>query len=413
MNILDRLEELGKDVEARWGKVSFAKETFPGIAADALKESAIHNLFGLEEFVRALWSRQGLPVQFALENTFGQPPVTCYSNQERGFLVDLYFWVTPDISIHSHGFRGAFTVLHGKSLHCQYAFETREPLGEDALVGDLRLQKSSFLKPGDIQEILPGEAFIHQVWHIGFPTVSLAIRTFNEGLLQYSYCKPHLAFVFNKESVPLQKKKRDTFFMLHQIQHPLEEELLEDLLLTTGFSLGLFYFLAHRTEDEALERTRRLLEKLPSFRRWVPEILESLKQGKEERADWSRLRNEDERFLLAVLSSCSKRSDILNLVSAYASEGAPEANLLKWLKGLLRHKKVDFRLNKTALDVLGLLLCGNGEPQICEALCKKYAVDNSEAFQNDIHTFLEQLHAVELLKPLLSDPAPSASALVV
>ena len=169
--MIDKIEALGQEVETLWQKEAYAKEVFPEIAFKVLQENKLHERFNLNEFLRALWERKGLPKQLSMTNDFGQPPITFYFNTKQNFLIDIYFWVTPEISIHSHGFRGAFTVLHGESLQCLYDFDIKEPLDDGAFIGDLSLKKATLLKKGEVQKILPGPAFIHQVWHIGFPTV--------------------------------------------------------------------------------------------------------------------------------------------------------------------------------------------------------------------------------------------------
>jgi len=146
----------------------------------------------LDELLTSFWAVKKLPKQLQLDGTFGEPAITLV--RKKNFLIDIYFWVKPDISIHLHRFQGAFTILMGRSLQSHYAFQEKENLKDHVLIGNLSLKKTCLLHPGDVQKIVNGSKFIHQVWHLSFPTVSLVIRNLrNPNQNQYRYLKPHLA----------------------------------------------------------------------------------------------------------------------------------------------------------------------------------------------------------------------------
>ncbi len=116
-----------------------------------------------------------LPEQLNIYNHFGQPPVTIYNNGI--FVIDIYFWMHADTSLHSHAFSGAFKVLFGKSLHEEYEIKTKNKYTHDIHLNEIKRVKSEILKPKDIREIKSGKDLNHRVVHLSSPTVTLCIRT--------------------------------------------------------------------------------------------------------------------------------------------------------------------------------------------------------------------------------------------
>ncbi len=133
-----------------------------------------------------------LPEQVSLHNTFGQPPITLFN--DGNFVVDLYLWVAADTSVHSHGFRGAFRVLHGNSLQETYTVKVSRRIAPGVMECDPGVPEMAILEPGDVRTILPAEKLTHRVIHLESPTVTLCVKTINEpGLHQWEYYPDGLA----------------------------------------------------------------------------------------------------------------------------------------------------------------------------------------------------------------------------
>lgn len=156
------------------------RSDFPEIALRMLSE--FEYKLSQHEFdaMIANWmlANRNLPEQINLHNTFGEPPVTIYNNGE--FVIDLYIWIGADTSIHSHGFRGAFRVLHGKSLHETYEVKVTGSITDDVELTKLTLVNVEILKAGDVRMIAPGRDLTHRVIHLEGPTVTLCVKTINE-----------------------------------------------------------------------------------------------------------------------------------------------------------------------------------------------------------------------------------------
>lgn len=397
--MIEKIVRLGKEVETLWKKERYRKEAFSGVAFQVLKKSNVHKRFHAEDFFPWLLKTKSLPKQLSLYSGFGQPPITLYRNDPLNFLIDIYFWVTPDIAIHSHGFRGAFTILQGKSLHCLYEFPIEENFKDELLLGDLSLKEVALLKEGNVEEIPLGEKFIHQVWHVSFPTLSLVIRTAKWDGPQYTYLKPHLAFRY-RSSTPLQMKQMDTLLMLHHTKSPLKERFLESLVSTSRPHVGLMYLKRYLDETHDLKTVTKILKKNSTTQKYTPYLLKSFQHTHETWLNWQQIQNEKERLFLSLLQIFTEKKKLAHFLRTYFSEKRNEMFRPAWLEGLLQQKKLPFQLNETAMEVFKLLLRGYSEEEVSQRLSGIYSVKNSKTFQKEIHTFCRDLRSIELLKGL-------------
>jgi hypothetical protein len=188
------LDALARRVALEWRRANGKLASFTGIATRALEafDYDLTNTQLDEALSRWFLETSDLPDQVNLHNTFGQPPVTVFNNGR--FVVDLYFWLTFDTSIHSHGFRGAFRVLHGKSLHEVFTVKTSRAIAPDVELVQLGAPQASLLKPGDVRSIQPGQDLTHGVIHLEIPTVTLCVKTINEPrIAQWKYFPNGLA----------------------------------------------------------------------------------------------------------------------------------------------------------------------------------------------------------------------------
>lgn len=182
---MDLLLALSQKIEQ-----NFDLNDFPKMAFETLDKFEFN--FGIEVLEQALsqWllGLEKLPPQVNLYNVFGEPSVSIFNNEK--FSVDLYFWRTNDTLIHSHGFRGAFKVLYGNSLHEEFSVKTEDDLirksplgkdlGSDVLSSKVSRTKFEILKTGDTRTIFPAMGLVHRVLHLDNPTVTLCIRTVND-----------------------------------------------------------------------------------------------------------------------------------------------------------------------------------------------------------------------------------------
>lgn len=181
-------------METSWAQTGYAPQEFTNLATENLAKLSyqldLKQLNGL--LTKWLLTANRLPEQVNVHNTFGQPPITVFNNGK--FVVDIYIWRGCDTSIHSHGFRGAFRVLHGHSLHEVFDVETESIVAPDVLLTRLRRPKLEILSAGDVRTIEPDQALTHRVIHLENPTVTLCVKTLNEtGLSQWHHFESGVA----------------------------------------------------------------------------------------------------------------------------------------------------------------------------------------------------------------------------
>ena len=82
-----------------------------------------------------------------LHSSFGEPPLRVYNGDL--FYIEVLFWLGAQLSIHQHGFAGAFHVLHGASLHCRYDFALKERINSRLFVDRAKRQLAQRPAGGD------------------------------------------------------------------------------------------------------------------------------------------------------------------------------------------------------------------------------------------------------------------------
>jgi len=203
---LNLFRDLSSKVERLWLEQQGSYEVFPQLATRALQDFNYDWTQDRldQEIARWLLESDKLPDQINVHNTFGQPPLTVFNNGR--FVVDLYIWLNFDTSLHSHGFRGAFRVLHGLSLQEEFNTEVKEQAAPDIMFTDLGRPEIAVLKPGDVRTIWPGRDLTHRVIHLEAPTVTLCVKTINEpDLHQWNYFANGLAIQKRQLSAALFK----------------------------------------------------------------------------------------------------------------------------------------------------------------------------------------------------------------
>lgn len=187
-------ELLGTTIERRWRSVGGRHDQLPDIAAEVLGVYEPPPGLDAHALLRHVASAASLPRQRPLGDAFGQPPAVFYLGD--GFEVQALVWMEGSTSIHQHGFDGAFRVLCGSSLHVPYVFDPAGSLADDHMqVGELRVRSPEVLRPGDTRPIVSGPGFIHALYHLERPSVTIVARNTwsNLPFPQYDYRPPGLA----------------------------------------------------------------------------------------------------------------------------------------------------------------------------------------------------------------------------
>ncbi len=238
--MINQLVELGNKIEDLWSKVGHEEAAFPDICHEEL--SVFKHEMTLEDFdsEMANWIHQAkLPNQLNVYNTFGQPPVTVFNNGK--FVIDLYFWMQVDTSIHSHSFSGAFKVLFGRSLHEQFKIQPTQIHAPDVMSTKVNRERTDILLQGETHRIIQGNSFTHRVIHLETPTITLCARTVtDETKQQWHHFQNGISI--EKKSIPEDVLKNLYFYqylLLRDNQKGLQflKRMVNDLPLSTNMNL--------------------------------------------------------------------------------------------------------------------------------------------------------------------------------
>ncbi len=174
--MIDQFNKLGLTIEKR---LIETKVDFPLICEQALSSFQLDlSLNEFEDQISSILTSNSLVKQLNVHNSFGQPPLTVFHNNQ--FVIDLYFWLHHDTSIHDHSFEGAFKVLYGSSLQEEFKVSILDNYTHDVAMTNLEKSKTELLYQNDIIKISRGEGFTHRLIHLESPTITLCIRTIND-----------------------------------------------------------------------------------------------------------------------------------------------------------------------------------------------------------------------------------------
>ena len=374
-----------------------------------LNDSPPHDRFDLAEFADWLTRTEDLPEQLDPTSRFGDPPITVW--RASRFVVDLYFWTTPETALHDHGFAGAFTNLLGESLHCIYRLGAVDEPEPGVMVTDLDLQAVELLDKGSIRPILGGRQFVHRVTHISRPTVTMAVRTVCTSPIfrPYLYFYPSIGIEVRQnaeEQGQLLQKRRKFLSFLATTGNPYLESYVKRLVDRSDAREALRYVLklsydADMHPLEHLSLLNRFLEQLEArFGAWTDEFGAALAyQIKESRVHWHQIQDVDERFLAAVLLSLPTRSEIIATVKKYREPTNPLEWVVERLKGMIEAKALAVTIDDFQFSLLRDLILGRSEAEVVDAALAR---DGHGQSAGDLRKLCSALRQIDIFEPLFA-----------
>ena len=395
------LVRIGEDIERHWATRNYRRRSFEDIAAECLLAASYHRQFDEDEIITWVNRNASLPEQLDPRSNFGQPPLTVWRTDR--FVVDLYFWVDTETSIHDHSFSGAFTNLTGQSLNCTYQFERGVQADEGVSLGSLQLNRAEHLKPGDVCTITAGPKFIHRVWHLDNPTITLVPRTVTRqrGLWQYSYYPEGLAVRYRRKAPIEFQRRREFLEYVFRRRHPRRIEFAEEVLSRArGYRLftllgDLLFYLKEPDELNSL------IACLPTnCHDWVNTALAVMRATDPLKGVvWRRLRRTEHRLLIALLSTYQESQSVAEWLARHGYADDFTATLTSWLSAMDEDKALRLHLGSARTEIIALMLRGLSDKEALDELRRTYTITDSEAelLKQGFRRFRE-LH---FLKPLL------------
>ena len=407
---MQEIEELGAEIEHAWRAAHYRADDFASIAEAALQRRTLPGALSLDRIVR--WFALSPQIPHQSQNiSFGEPPIRLYAG--RRFHIDALFWVDGTTSIHQHGFSGAFQVLAGGSIHTTYRFDPGEVIHRELVLGKLTASASELLRVGDIRPIRSGDRFIHSLFHLARPSLTLVVRTARDAGTdpQYSYLHPGIAY-----DPFVTDDRASRLLRLLDVLDPRSTEataLLADLIERTDLgsvvAMLLHWFRLHPVDPDVADAlfaivARRHTGLAVSLRSAVQEVRRQALVIHRRRS----IHRAEHRFFLALLLNVGDRAQILRFVEQQYPGADPIERITGWIEELVAAAdgpggtsdpdRTEYDLGEAELVVLRHLLRQRSPDQIVAALREEY--DDVERQRPEILDLCASLTSSALLRPL-------------
>jgi hypothetical protein len=405
---MEFFRKLGDDLTARWRAKGNREDAFPSIAAATLRDHDAPSHVSPAQILDWALNADTLPRQDPSDLDLA---ITAYWSER--FSIYLLFWVDGTTLIHDHSAWGAFQVLAGSSLHTTYSFAEAERVTSCAALGALDVRQLETLKRGDVREVAVGRDFIHSLFHLDRPSVSIAIFTKsppNYAAL-YAYLTSGFAYVarFREQQLDRQLATLDVIARIE----PERYEPTVAAYVARADPMYAFQALmqAHgRLEDEPFARV------LGASRPHHPHLYKTWEDGFRELRRQTNLKERravvhkaDHRYFLAALLNAPRRRDILRLVHERAPGREPADTIVDWVReladvpveGALGPTALGPPLDEVGLTVLAALLRGRDAGGVLETLKGQFDDDEVEAQKADILDLIEAFRESLFFGPLV------------
>jgi hypothetical protein len=342
---VELFERLGDEVEKAWRDANYDELKLPAIAKQKLIEHDLPSKLTPWDVLEWAMMRPELPPQADPNASFGEPPITVYSGAR--FHIDVYFWFQGTTATHQHAFSGAFQVFAGSSIHSWYEFFEDDHVNVYMKYGRLDLKVCELLQVGDVQEIIAGNEYIHSLFHLDDPSVTIVVRSTKSPMFlpQYSYHKPHVAvdpfFVQNS----MTRKIQSTAAMLKAKRSDADQKIIEmlgelDIHQTFHVVTSLRQMLRSdkvkkmfgvENFDERFEKIFQTVRGRHGAR--AERLLDVFKRQEKlgfivERRNF--VTDPELRFFLAVILNVDGRDNILKLIRQRFPDNDPQEKVLDW-----------------------------------------------------------------------------------
>ncbi|MEM7157115.1 MAG: hypothetical protein AAF799_29955 [Myxococcota bacterium] len=183
---MDYFDRLGASLQDAWSERGRLEEHFPDAAVEVLQRMPPAEALDRESLLDHLLDpRRPTSMQLAPQGAFGQPGFTVHHG--HGFSIEVYHWLESLSAIHNHPFCGAFTILHGHSVHARYEVGPMSARGGRAYRTTVRLSALELVRPGDVVPFsLERHPLVHALVHVPRSSISMVVRTSRtEGYFRY------------------------------------------------------------------------------------------------------------------------------------------------------------------------------------------------------------------------------------
>jgi hypothetical protein len=406
-DIRDYAYALAEEVNVKWRKASYQEESFPKIAGDALLAMPFPDDINAEALFRYGLLYEDLEYQSNPGYSFGDPPMALCRKEH--FEVGVLFWLEGTTSIHQHSFSGAFQVLEGSSLQSEYVFDCHEKINERLLLGNLRWKNSEILKRRDVRPIVAGDQFIHSLFHMGHPSITLIIRTHSESRMgpQFNYHKPGFAFdpFYTTKEATLHKR---LFASMLSLGIDKYEETIRtlyekgDLEKNLNLLLSSISILREQGINPEKHIKWALGEKTDLHKKVSLLIQEDLRSSNlaVRRKD---IKDEGHRFFLALLLNLPHREAIFESIETHMHGEDPTQPIENWVRQLCTGKdesQLGVDMDEMRLAVFGGMIRGLADGELRSAVEKRLSIKETPFVEKEFQMAQLILPSTHIFGPL-------------
>jgi hypothetical protein len=398
----DRAADLAKQINAAWKKKNFSEPSFSEIALDVFHNSSLLTAINASSIIEWLAETASLPRQAKLDESFGQPAVTLYSDNR--IHIDALFWHTAATGIHQHNFSGAFGVLEGGSMHCRYTFTTERNNDDRIRFGELKLEHWEILAPGDVREIGNGSRLIHSLFHLDAPTVSIVARTKAKKSpgIEYVYYPPFFAIDPYAANEAVHKKMQMLGLLLRLRSEkllPVSIKVLENADLHSTFLTLLFL----HSKGVDLDIFETLLEfttkKFGQIARRVAVAAEEQRRRLDILVLRSSVTDAKQRFLLAALLNLPDRRSICAAICQRHSTSKPIDNIAALISEISKYRDIGIEFDEASEALLKCSLAVDSRADVLDRMTALYPEITDNEIK-DIDAACDYFRSNNLLQPL-------------
>lgn len=401
--------DLGERVEARWRAHDYADAMLPPIAEEELLRRPPHEHVSPWDLAQVGRNPGRMLEQGAAG--FGQPPLAVWGS--GNMYIELLYWSTSTTAIHQHSFSGAFAVLEGSSVHTQYRFRPDQEVSDHFHIGRLTWTASEFLPRGAVRAIQSGPRFIHALFHLENPSVSVVVRNYHdEGAPpQMGYAHPGIG-IEDALADPRLVRALELYRMLVDVGRVRDAEQIVRGIVGGADLMAVFLALA-AIGDTAAERpiAQRVRERAHERHGAVVDTMTAAIANEAEARRFTLLRSRvtdpDLRFFLALLLVVPTPAALRRLVAERVPGQEFATTVIRWLTALAEINAFTSPLDAIQLRLLEHMMRGRTFAEILQIVAR----EDGQPVTAARRTHLRSLHQTITTSPYLDRlvaPVPAA-----
>lgn len=376
------VSSLGTAVDDSWREKYYDSQALPEIACEELQRADLASKLSYEDVLASVMAMTTLQESYDKFSNFAQ---TLWRGTH--FYIECLLWLDSTTSKHQHGFTGAFQVIDGTSCHSTFRFARSEHINDRMEVGSVGWLDTEILRKGDIQEIIGGEKYIHSLYHLEEPSMTLVLRTYGLPTYrpQWKYYTPSVRvdpFIQNSGIEYTLKKKVQAINVGWRCSIELGDELANQWLETCDVETA-FRFLIGAARPESNEDAdtwraavhKRLTRRWPATWPACENALESNVLSEDLALRRKKIADPEQRFVLAMLMNVPDRQTILDLVAAKFESKEPHTVIADQLLAM-GVEGSGLEMQRTSAEILAHAMSGMDLPAVVDTMKEKYGAEN-------------------------------------